>query len=380
MPFRIVRSVVRAVVFVSIAALVALKGQAAAPQSAFITYLIESAEVKIKAAPARPEGYNDLAFALARRARETEDPSYWARAEAAIATALKLEPRSFDARKARVQIRIQEGRFADAEEEATALNKQTPDDNPMYGFLADVALAQGRYNVAEALAQRMLDLRQVNGPGLQRAAQVREAIGFPEGATEFWLSALRLASAGDTEERAYLLTQLAGLSRRQGQLDEAARYSGEALSVEPDYPAALVEQARIALDRGKPADALVALDKRLKQSESVAALYWRFQASKALGSVDDAGARFLQAAQKVQGKSGNRDDLLIRYLTAQGKAQDAVKIGAASASKNLEMLDAYAMALLAAGKPDAAREQMDHLLHWGVRDPAYSLDAAKLKN
>lgn len=348
--------------------------QAAAPQSAFITYLIASAEAKIKASPARAEGYSDLAFALARRARETEDPAYWKRAEEAINKALKLDPRNFDARKARVLVRLQEGRFGDAEEEATALNKQTPDDNPLYGYLADVALGEGRYDVAEALSQRMLDLRQVNGPGLQRAAQVREAIGFPEGAGEFWLSSLRLASSGDTEERAYLLTQVAGFSRRQGKLDDAGRYLGEALSVEPDYPAALIEQARVALERDKSEDALAPLEKRLQQSESVAALYWNFQALK----THEAGARFLQAAQQLQGKPGNRDDLLVRYLTAEGRAAEAVKVGAGTARKNLEMLDAYALALLAAGQTSAAREQMDKLLHWGVRDPAYFLDAAEV--
>ena len=353
--------------------------QTVPPQSAFNTYLIQSAEAKIKKSPAIAEGYSDLAFALSRRARETEDPIYWKQAEQAIATALKWDPTNFDARKTRVIVRIQQGRFADALEEAVALNKKTPDDNLMYGLLADIALAQGRYSDAEALAQRMMDLRQVNGPGLERAAQVREIIGFPDGAQEFWVSALRLASTADLEERAYLLTQIAGLSRRLGKLEEATHHVSDALALEPDYPAALVEQARIALNRKKPDEALASVVKRLQENENVAAHYWKFKALQALGRNEEAKAEGELFASRS--RTAKQDDLLIRYLTSQGSAAEAVEIGRKLAEKgtNAETREAYAMALLATNRPKDASEQMDTILANGVKDPSYFLDASSIR-
>jgi len=356
--------------------------QAAAPQSPFISQLISSAEAKIKTAPDNPDAYSDLAFGFARRARETEDPVYWSRAEQAIAKCLKLKPGYFEARKTRVLLRLQQGRFADAEEEGKALNKQTPDDNPLYGFLADAALSQGKYPEAEALTQRMLDLRQVNGPGLERAARVRESIGFPDGAAEFWNSALRLASSSDTEERAYILTELAGMSRRRARFSEASRYASDALALEPDYPAALIEQARIALENKKPELAIVALTARLAQGDSFVAQYWLSVALQAAGRAAEAnaaGQKFLHTLAASQSYR-SRNELLARYYTSHGEAAKAVDLLKADAAKGLDQqaADAYAMALLESGNSAQAEKEIARALQPGVLNPLLFLHAAKI--
>lgn len=355
---------------------------AAVPQSPFITSLIASAEAKIKASPKAASGYSDLAFALLRRARETADPALWNRADIAIDTALKLEPGNFEARKTRVIERIQQSRFADAEEEGKVLNKQIPDDNLMYGLLADAALAQGRYPEAEALIQRMLDLRQINGPGLERAARLREAIGFPDGASEFWNSAFRLASTSDVEERAHCLTQLAGLCRRRAKLADASRYAADALGLEPDYPDALLEQARIAMDSKKPDVALSAIQTRLAQrSDDVVAQYLLTLALEALGKTAEAGAageRYLSSARANTGQPF--DTLRIRYLAGHGQAGEAVRFAKSreSSGGDLEFYDAYALALLAAGDIAGAKAKMNVVLAPGILRPEFFLDAARI--
>lgn len=355
---------------------------AAAPQSLFLTQLIAGAEAKIKLAPDNPDGYSDLAFGLARRSRETEDPLFWKPAEEAISTALRLKPGHFEARKTRVLIRLQQGRYADAEEEGKALNKQTPDDNPLYGYLSEAALAQGRYAEAEALTQRMLDLRQVNGPGLQKAAAVREAIGFPDGAIDFWNSALHLASNSDFEERAYILTELAGLARRLARFTEAERYAANALALEADYPAALVEQARIALDEGKPEAALAPLTARLKQSDSFAAQYFMTVALEAAGKsaeVEASSRKFLQLQARAVGLK-SRNELLARYFTGHGQAVKAVGLLQAEAANGFDRQtgDAYAMALLESGNTAQAAREIAKALEPGVRDPRLFLHAAHI--
>ncbi|MDQ6678490.1 MAG: tetratricopeptide repeat protein [Acidobacteriota bacterium] len=353
---------------------------AAVPHSAFIDERIAAAQAKIKASPAVADGYSDLAFALARRARETEDPAYLAQAEAALSTALKLDPKHFDARKARVIVRLEQQRYADALEEATALNRQVPDDNLMYGLLCDANLALGNYDAAEANAQRMLDMRQVNAPGLERAARVREAIGFPDGATEFWTSSFRLISTGDSEERAYISTQLARVARERGRLDEAERNCLQALTLEPDYPAALLQLARIQLDLAKASAAVDTLKKRLSEGESPTAEYWLAIALEAEGKIQEseqAGRTFMKLARQSVSKEANANVLLIRYLAAHGKAAEAVAIGREAVAKrhDIETEDAYALALSQAGEQKEAQIQIAAALKPGIKNAEYFYDA-----
>jgi len=349
---------------------------AAVPHSAFIDERIAAAQAKIKTSPAEPSGYSDLAFALERRARETEDPAYREQAEAAVATALKLDPKHFEARKARVILRLEQERYADALEEATALNRQVPDDNLMYGLLCDANLALGNYDAAEANAQRMLDMRQVNAPGLQRAARVREAIGFPDGAADFWTSSFRLTSTGDSEERAYVSTQLARVARERGRLDEAERNCLQALALEPDYPAAVLELARIQLDQGKASSAVETVKKRLSEGENLSARYWLAIALQAEGKVkesEDAGSTFTRLARQSASKAENANVLLIRYLAAHGQAAEAVSVGrqAIAVRRDIELRDAYAWALLQAGQPKEAEVQIAAALKPGVKNAEY---------
>ena len=354
--------------------------QSVPPKSAFVATLIANAEARISKAPAIADGYNDLAFAMARRWRETEDPAYWLRAEQAIRTALQLDPHNFDARKARVILRVQQRRFADAEEEGRALNRQTPDDNLLYGLLADIAIATGNYTEAEEKAQRMIDLRQVNGPGLQRAGRLREIIGFPDAAAEAWNSALRLASSADVEERAFILTQLAGLCRRRSKLDEAERYVKEALALEPAYPAGLEEQGLIALDAGKSEQAEQLFRQRLEQNEGLSARYWLTECLALQGKLpaaEGSAAIFQQNATRTQ----DRLNLLIRFLAQHADVAAAVALGERLARGNIDLdtRQEYAMALLSAGNAAEAWKQMELVLKSGLKSPEFFLHAARTR-
>ena len=354
--------------------------QSLPPKSPFIATLISNAEARVSKSPAIADGYNDLAFAMARRWRETEDPSYWLRAEQAIHTALQLDPHNFEARKVRVILRAQQRRFADAEEEGRALNRQTPDDNLLYGILADIAISTGNYAEAESKAQRMIDLRQVNGPGLQRAGRLREIIGFPDAALEAWNSALRLASSADVEERAFILTQLAGLCRRRSKLDEAERYVKEALALEPAYPAGLEEQGRIALDAGKGEQAEQLFRRRLEQNEGLSARYWLTECLALQGKLpaaEGSAAIFQQNATRTQ----DRPNLLIRFLAQHADVAAAVALGERLARGNIELdtRQEYAMALLSAGNAAEAWKQMELVLKPGLQSPEFFLHAARIR-
>jgi tetratricopeptide (TPR) repeat protein len=124
------------------------------------------AELRIRAARAAIErdpevaGYhNDLAMALARRARETADPAYYAEAERELARSQELAPGNYGAERARVWLLLGQHEFERALAAARELNARAPDDLLVYGYLVDACVELGRYAEAETACQWMLDLR-----------------------------------------------------------------------------------------------------------------------------------------------------------------------------------------------------------------------------
>src|SRR5262245_15145594 len=69
-----------------------------------------------------------LAMALARRARETSDPAFYARALDTLAEAEKLSPGDYQVGRTRAWTLLGQHRFAEARDEAKALNRRAPDD------------------------------------------------------------------------------------------------------------------------------------------------------------------------------------------------------------------------------------------------------------
>jgi predicted Zn-dependent protease len=131
------------------------------------------AEAAIKAHPDRSQPYNELAVGYVNRVRETADPSYYDQAETAVHKSLELTPGNLEGQKARVMILLGRGDFAGSLDLAKTLNKKTPDDVLLYGFIADAAIELGEYADAEQAVQWMLDLRPGNVPALLRGATLR---------------------------------------------------------------------------------------------------------------------------------------------------------------------------------------------------------------
>ena len=108
-------------------------------------------------------------------------------------------------------------RFAEALTLATALNTKVPDDLMVYGMLTDANIELGKYDDAEKSAQWMLDLRPGNIPALTRAAYLRELFGDIDGAIELMQSAFNRMPYQETEDRAWVLTQIGHLELVRGQ-------------------------------------------------------------------------------------------------------------------------------------------------------------------
>jgi tetratricopeptide (TPR) repeat protein len=138
---------------------------------------IAEAQRAISANPAMPAGYNLLAAALLRRARETSDASYIEQAESAVAKSLQLDPNNFETQRTRVSILLENHEYPAALEQARALNKRIPDDVLTYGLVSVASAEIGNYKEAEEAGQWMLNLRPGNSPALINTGYLREFFG-----------------------------------------------------------------------------------------------------------------------------------------------------------------------------------------------------------
>src|SRR5262245_18507055 len=199
----------------------AAPGRADAPPASPAEKSIDRARQAIAGAPKSPVGYNDLALALARRARETSDPAFYTRAHEAVDASLALEPDNFGALRARAWVLLGQHDFAAARDVARKLNERAPDDVIVYGLLTDANVELGDYAEAERACQGMLDIRPGNVPAMTRAAYLRELFGDVTGALMLMTDALAQIAPSENEDRAWILTQMGHLHTIEGRYDAA---------------------------------------------------------------------------------------------------------------------------------------------------------------
>ena len=115
----------------------------------------------------------------------------------------------------------------------------------VYGMLTDAKIELGSYDDAEKSAQWMLDLRPGNIPALTRAAYLRELFGDIEGAIELMQAAFGRMPYQETEDRAWVLTQIGHLELIRQHPAEAERALEQALDLFPNYHYALGTLAEV---------------------------------------------------------------------------------------------------------------------------------------
>ena len=193
---------------------------------------IAAAERRIEGTVATPDDYVELASAFMRKSRESGDPGYYARANAAVERALALDPNHYGALRTAPWVLLGLHDFRGALAVAERARAVEPEDWWNYGTLADAHVELGDYARALEAAQRMVDLR----PGLPsyaRAAFLRALFGDRAGAIELLQLAVAAGSARDPEGRAWALVHLGHEYFATGDLAAAGRTYARALEVFP---------------------------------------------------------------------------------------------------------------------------------------------------
>ncbi len=332
------------------------------------------ARAAIEKNPRSAKSHTDLAWALARRARETSDAAYYAEAERTVDTALALDPGNFEALKIRAWLLLGRHEFAAALELARTLNRRSPDDLLVYGFLADAHIELGNYSEAESAAQWMLDLRPGNIPGLTRAAYLRELFGDFEGAIELMLQAYHQTSFQATEDRAWLLTQMAHLQLQTGKLESAEQLLQQALGLFPAYHYSLGQMARLRSLQGRHEAAVDFYRQRYLAAPHPENLFDLAESLSRAGRPAETRRTYAEFEQKARPEMNSWDnanrELIAYYLGAGKNPVEALRIAESEVKRRRDVhtLDAYSWALFQNGRFALARSTMDSILAVGVRD------------
>jgi tetratricopeptide (TPR) repeat protein len=331
------------------------------PQSTPALRSIEATRKKLMDKPGNPQLYADLSMALSRRARETADASWYVRALEAADQSLSAQKDYFPALKARAWSLLGQHEFAQARELAQALNKRSPDDLQVYGFLVDANVELGNYKEAERAAQWMLDMRPGIIPGLTRAAYLREIYGDLEGSEQLLTQALQETPLQEAEDRALLLTHIAHLERKSGKHAEAERALNNALKIFPGYHYALGEMGELKLEQHQPDEAATLFMRRFQSAphpENLYALAGALRAAGRMEQAQDAYARFERMALSESSRWDNANRELIIYYAGEGKRPDeALRLARLETGrrKDIPTLLAYEKALEANGQADEVK-------------------------
>jgi tetratricopeptide (TPR) repeat protein len=332
------------------------------------------AQAEIGRNPKRYQPFNQLAIALARRARETSDVNYYAQAETALDKSFALSPDNLDGLKAQTWILLGQHEFAKAAALAKQLNERWPDDVLVYGFLTDANVELGNYAEAEKAAQWMLDIRPGNVPGLTRAAYLRELFGDIDGSVELMEMAYQQTPPTELEDRAWILTQVAHLRSQTGKLSEAEMLLQQALVLFPNYHYALGQLARVKTMQGRHGEAADLLSLRYRNAPHAENAYTLAEALVRAGRPADAQEFFTEFEAKGRKEleltdNANRE-LIFYYTDYANRPAEALRIAELELARRHDAytLDAYAWALSANGKNNEARTHIERALAVGLRD------------
>jgi tetratricopeptide (TPR) repeat protein len=226
---------------------------------------VAAARQQIAADPKKVQAYIDLASAYLRRARETDDQKYLGDAEQALEQGLRVDAKDFQLEKTQVELMLAKGQFAEAKQKAAELNRRSPDDVAVYGYLAEAQIGLGEYKDAVTNAQWMMNMLPNNVPALMIGAKLRAHYGDANGAIEFLNLAYTETSPAEVEEQAWIANQIAAIEIDAGKTDageSGARKINAAIEILnqaertfPNYPYTTKNLARARAAQNHASDA-----------------------------------------------------------------------------------------------------------------------------
>ncbi|MGD9890942.1 MAG: tetratricopeptide repeat protein [Dehalococcoidia bacterium] len=345
-----------------------------APASPAITTdsQIESYLARIQRLPDQADGYAGLGAAYLQKARESGDPSYYGRAEAALEKSLSLDAAHADAYVQLGVLALAQHQFEAGLEYGRRALTINPYESAALGVIGDAQVELGRYDEAQQTFAAMLDLRP-DLASFARMSYIRELRGDLPGAIELMQRAV--IGATGSEAHAWTQVQLGHLYFNSNDFDAALKEYERTLFQRPAYLHAKAGVARVKAaqeDYAGAAEIYESITTTLPLPEYVIALA---DVQRAAG--DEAAAQATEALVETidrlfRGNGVNTDVEMAlfhadRAIDIETTVEDARR--ALSSRPGIQGWDALAWALFQAGRYDEALAASDQALRLGSRDP-----------
>jgi tetratricopeptide (TPR) repeat protein len=318
------------------------------------------------AAPNDPGAWTSLGDTFMQKARESAEPTYYRRAEAAYRKALEVSPRHVGALAGMAWV---QGALHEFEESVAWAKKALAVDpayQPAYGLLGDAAVETGNYDLAFEHYQKMLDLR----PDLasySRAAQLLWVTGNQRKA--IWMMGKAVdAGALYAENTAWARVQLALMLWSQGALLSAEQILEADLAATPNSHHVLAALAKVKTSRKNYPEAIGYYKQAIAavpQFETVVALGDLYSV---IGRKEEAEQQYalVEMINRLNRASGVRTDLQMARFYAdhdQNVADATRETEAVSATrKTVYAFDTLAWCYYKGGRYDEARRAIQKAL------------------
>ncbi len=315
---------------------------------------ITAAQQRLEEVPADWTTWAQLGSAYVEQARVTADPSYYERADGALARSLALHPEGNDAALtglgALANARHDFAAAAGLADRALAVNSYSA---TAWGVLTDARTQLGDHTGATEALQRMLELK----PGVAsftRASYDAELHGDLVLARSALEQALALAVAGGGDA-AFCRAHLGGLAFSTGDLDEAAAQFAAGLETAPGDVPLLLGQARVDAARGEVEAAVAGFRAVAGASPLPEHLVEYGEYLESLGRTAEAEQQYALVAtvRQLFAANGVSDDLSTALFAADhGDPETALAAATAEYERrqNVDSQDALAWALHSAGR------------------------------
>jgi len=333
--------------------------------------LVGTLQARLRRTPKDHRAWSTLSMAYVEQARITADPTYYAKADRALARAAALAPDDSVMLTARATLAAARHDFTAALHATGAALRINPYSAAAEAIRSDALTELGRYPEALRAAHRSDDL--LPGPStFARLSYQAELRGDLAGATRL-MRLSQKASGTSASSYAFATFHLGELARAAGKPALAAHHYRNALAAEPTYLPALAGQARLAVARG---DLATAEHDYLRVVQGLPLTEYVVE----LGELYEATGRPAQAAQqyavatasaKLAAANGVATDLETALFQAD-HGSPAMALAAARAEwdrrHSIHTADALGWALHASGQDRAALGFARQATRLGTRD------------
>ncbi len=338
--------------------------------STLVNPKIAEAQKIIEKNPTLPAGYNTLALAYIRLARETGDFSLNSKAETFVNHALEIEPANYDAQKIKASLLLTFHKFQEALDFGTQLQKDHPQDAVIYGVLTDANVELGKYQEAADAVQQMVNLRP-NMESYARASYVRYFYGDSDGAIDAMRTAAKIADPQDKEAQAWCLVHLGDELFKVGHYEESEKAYDQSLSAFPNYHFGLAAKGKI---RAAAGDFENAVKFYLQAQERIPLTLTNIALGDIytkLGKPEEAQKQY-DLAEFIERKFGNIDQrtLALMWADHNTKLDEALQIAAAEHDKRKDIYtaDIYAWTLYKKGQFEEAKKIIPEAMRMKTKD------------